>query len=140
MSTDIHGGIECRHPDAGDLTSAAWVSWAEIAAQDPISAPDYYIGRLTWSTLALPSLLHQQLVPAQWPTEVLAVVGPPPQGLEQATQRSEWTSGDLQCRYEPLTAGSILGEGSHWPHVFAVMKALADRFGDDAARLVVAFD
>lgn len=126
--------------DVGDLTGATWVSWAELAALDPASAPDHYVGRLTWATSALPSLLHQQLVPAQWPPEVLAVVGPPPRELGLAAQSSEWTSGDLQCRYEPLTAGSILGDGSHWPHVFAVMKSLAGRFGNDAVRLVVAFD
>jgi hypothetical protein len=39
-----------------------------------------------------------------------------------------------------LTAGTVLGPETHWPHVFAVMKALADRFGDDGVRLVVAFD
>jgi len=39
-----------------------------------------------------------------------------------------------------LTAGTVLGPETHWPHVFAVTKALADRFGDDCVRLVVAFD
>lgn len=43
------------------------------------------------------------------------------------------------CAYEPLTVGAV-GPETHWPHVFAVMKALADRFGDDGVRLVVAFD
>ncbi|MGW0957703.1 hypothetical protein ACWD4K_01325 [Streptomyces gelaticus] len=57
--------------DAGDLTGATWVSWAEIAALDLASAPDHYACRLTWSTSSLPSLLHQQLVPTQWPRKSL---------------------------------------------------------------------
>ncbi|MGV9568604.1 hypothetical protein ACWDRX_02820 [Streptomyces nigra] len=46
----------------------------------------------------------------------------------------------MVCAYEPLTAGTVLGPDSDWPHVFAVMRALAGRFGDDGVRLVVAFD
>ncbi|WP_094374735.1 hypothetical protein [Streptomyces sp. FBKL.4005] len=206
MSTDIHGGIEFRHPDAGtdyyegepwvaamdlwplydetddasfgclfgvrnyagyrpvaadrglpgDLSSAlcerlqpwvaeghlagaTWVSWAEIARLDPATAPDHYVGRVTWSSPARPSILHRQLVPAVWPAELVALVGPRPNELQDADDHAEWMSGELLCRYESLTAGSILGPRSHWPHVFAVMKALADRFGEDAVRLVVAF-
>ncbi|WP_405517200.1 hypothetical protein [Streptomyces canus] len=56
-----------------------------------------------------------------------------------ASERVEWTTSDLVCAYEPLTIGDVLGPTTHWPHVFAVMKAL-DRFGDDGVRLVVAFD
>ncbi|MFE2663719.1 hypothetical protein [Streptomyces mirabilis] len=52
-----------------------------------------------------------------------------------------WTTTDeLACTYEPLTVGAVLGHETHWPHVFAVMKALAGRLGDDGVRLVVAFD
>ncbi len=42
--------------------------------------------------------------------------------------------------YSSATAGAVLGSETHWPNVFAVMKALAGRFGDDGVRLVVAFD
>ncbi|NUR00952.1 MAG: hypothetical protein HOY79_31815 [Streptomyces sp.] len=125
---------------AGDMSAASWVSWAELAAMDPASAPDHFAGRLTWSTKESPWTLRQQLVPVSWPSDLVSVVGQPPPDLDLATQASEWTTEDLHCRYEPLTAGTILGEGSHWPHVFAVMKALADRFGEAAVRLVVAFD
>ncbi|MET7482575.1 hypothetical protein [Streptomyces sp. NPDC005538] len=130
MSTDIHGGIEFRHPGfdsdyydgepwvaamdlwSGGLSGATWVSWAELAAMDP-TAPAQFTGGLTWRTKSLPST--------------------PCQGVE-------WTIDDLMCAYEPLTAGTVLGPETHWPHVFAVMKALAGRFGDDGVRLVVAFD
>jgi hypothetical protein len=124
----------------GHLTGATWVSWAEIAELDPGSAPDHYVGRLTWSSLSMPSMLHQQLVPAEWSPELVAAVGPRPPELEGSSRYAEWTSEDLRCKYEPLTVDSILGGESHWKHVFAVMKALADRFGEEAVRLVVAFD
>ncbi|MFJ8994251.1 hypothetical protein ACIRQH_28105 [Streptomyces sp. NPDC102279] len=52
----------------------------------------------------------------------------------------EWITDELSHRYEPLTVGAVLGHETHWPHVFAVMKALAGRFGGDGVRLVVAFD
>ncbi|MFI6439079.1 hypothetical protein [Streptomyces sp. NPDC050759] len=60
--------------------------------------------------------------------------------LHSATGRLEWSNGEVMCAYEPLTARAVLGPETHWPHVFAVMKARANRFGDDGACLVVAFD
>ncbi|MFD3498088.1 hypothetical protein ACFWWT_19765 [Streptomyces sp. NPDC058676] len=143
LPDDVSNGLRERlQPSVADghLSGATWVTWAEIAALDPASAPEHYVGRLTWSYEATPATLHQQLVPAEWSPEVIATVGPRPQELERSDYWGEWISGDLLCRYESLTAGSILGPRSHWPHVFAVMKAMADRFGEDAVRLVVAFD
>lgn len=67
-------------------------------------------------------------------------MGLPPTDSHSASERIEWTTRDLVCAYEPLTIKSVLGPTTHWPHVFAVMKALAGRFGDDGVRLVVAFD
>ncbi|MET8542263.1 hypothetical protein ABZW03_16620 [Kitasatospora sp. NPDC004799] len=126
--------------DAGDLHSATWADWAEIAALDPHATPARYTGRLSWSTTSPPVTRERRLVPEQWPADVLAAVGPPPAGLDRTTGVSHWTHADVQCRYEPLTAACLLGPGTHWPHVFAVMKALADRFGDHGVRLVVAFN
>jgi hypothetical protein len=143
LPPDLSGSLRAKLAsllEAGELHGATWVSWTEITRLDPASTPDHYTGRLTWSTVSLPSLLHQQLVPDQWPPVVLDAVGSPPLSLDRSAHLTEWTSGDLHCRYEPLTAGSLLGNGSQWPHVFAVMKALADRFGEDEVRLVVAFD
>jgi hypothetical protein len=60
--------------------------------------------------------------------------------LESAVERLEWETDDLTVCYQALSVGTVLGSGSHWPHVFAVMSALAGRFGDDGVRLVVAFD
>ncbi|MEU3786715.1 hypothetical protein [Streptomyces sp900129855] len=125
---------------AGSLYGASWVSWAELASLDPATTPGHFIGLLTWHATSLPSTLHQQLVPDPWPSEVLAAVGAPPPDLNSTTGHVEWTTDEVMCRYEPLTAGAVLGPETHWPHVFAVMKALAGRFGDDGVRLVVAFD
>ncbi|MEU9366970.1 hypothetical protein AB0D71_20005 [Streptomyces avermitilis] len=124
----------------GGLHSASWVSWAELAAMDLAAEPDHFIGRLTWCTKSLPPTLHQQLVSDSWPPEALSAVGVPPADLSGATKRLEWTTGEVSCTYEPLTVGAVLGPETDWQHVFAVMKALADRFGDDGVRLVVAFD
>ncbi|MEU1181565.1 hypothetical protein ABZ464_28765 [Streptomyces sp. NPDC005820] len=125
---------------AGDLHGASWVSWAELASLDPATTPDHFIGRLTWHTKSLPSILHQQLVPDPWPSEALAAVGTPPPDLHSTRGRVEWNTAEVMCVYEPLTVGAVLGPETHWPHVLAVMKALAGRFGDDGVRLVVAFD
>ncbi|MFJ6570357.1 hypothetical protein ACIQNU_23365 [Streptomyces sp. NPDC091292] len=124
----------------GAMTGATWVSWADIAGLDPASGPEYYAGRLTWSSPSLPSTRRQQLVPAAWPPELVAEVGPRPHGLDGADSCTEWITDDLRCTYEPLTAGAVLGGESHWRHVFAVMKALAERFGAEDVRLVAAFD
>ncbi|MFE4418444.1 hypothetical protein [Streptomyces sp. NPDC056817] len=66
--------------------------------------------------------------------------GVPPVNLHSATEYVEWTTDESVCTDELLTVDAVLGPGTHWPHVFAVMKALAGRFGDDGVRLVVAFD
>jgi len=122
------------------LYSASWVSWAELASIDLTATPHEFTGRLTWRTKALPSILHQHLVSDSRLLEALSVVGEPPSDLRDATERVEWTTDELTCTYEPLTVGAVLGPETHWPHVFAVMKALAGRFGDEGVRLVVAFD
>ncbi|MEU1032191.1 hypothetical protein ABZ402_26365 [Streptomyces mirabilis] len=122
-----------------DLHSASWVSWAELASIDPTATSDHLIGRLTWRTKSLTPILHHQLVSDTSPPEALSAVGVPPADLHGATGRAEWTTDELFCIYEPLMVGAVLGHETHWPHVFAVMKALAGRFGDHGVRLVVAF-
>lgn len=125
----------------GEMAGATWVTWAQLADLDPTCLPGGFVGRVSWSTPALPSLRRRQLVPAQWPADVLAVTGPPPPGWDPAHGPLDWTADSgLQCRYEPVHAAALLGPGTGWPHVFAVMKALADRFGAEAVCLVVAFD
>lgn len=135
MRSQLESGV-----GAGGLHGATWVSWAELASMDRATPPGDHIGRLTWRTKSLPSTAHRHLVSDAWPPEALAAVGVPPPDWARTTERVEWTTDEVMCVYEPLTVGAVLGPSTHWPHVFAVMKALAGRFGDDGVRLVVAFD
>ncbi|MFF4395372.1 hypothetical protein [Streptomyces sp. NPDC001480] len=142
LPVDLSSGVRSQLGPgvaAGDLRGASWVSWAELASLDLATAPDQFVGRLTWRTKSPPSTLHQQLVSDPWPSQALSAVGEPPADLRSATRGVEWSTDEVTCVYEPLTVGAVLGPETHWPHVFAVMKALAGRFGDDGVRLVVAF-
>ena len=125
---------------AGQMSQATWVTWGELNAVDPSATPDHFVGRVTWSAKDLPSRQTRHLVPTQWPPEVLDATGPPPPGWNPAVPHMTWTTRGLDCLYESLAVGVVLGADTHWPHVFAVMRALAGRFGDEGVRLVVAFD
>lgn len=132
---DASGEVRAR---LDGLESRSWVLWSELAATDPTTAPGHFVGRLGWSAPDKPWLSHRRLVPAVWPADVLAATGPPPE--LDALRATTWTGPDQRhYRYEPLTAGHLLGQDTHWPHVFAVMRALAGRYGDDRVRLVVGF-
>jgi hypothetical protein len=124
----------------GEMDGASWVTWAELSSIDPATTPERFVGRVTWHAKSQPAIQRRQLVSRPWPKEVLSTVGLPPAESHSASERVEWTTRDLVCAYEPLTINSVLGPTTHWPHVFAVMKALAGRFGDEGVRLVVAFD
>ncbi|MFE0406721.1 hypothetical protein ACFW19_33115 [Streptomyces nigra] len=139
LSSTMHSSL-ASWVARGDMDGASWVSWRELASIDPATRPDHFVGRVTWQETSRSWMQHRQLVSDEWPSDVLAVVGTPPVEAGSGSQRVEWTNGDVVCAYEPLTAGTVLGPDSDWPHVFAVMKALAGRFGDDGVRLVVAFD
>ncbi|MFJ4848156.1 MULTISPECIES: hypothetical protein [unclassified Streptomyces] len=140
LPDDLSGGLtpSLRGTDGLEPEDATWVTWSELAALPPTAAPDHFAGRLTWTQTAPPRSLNQWLVPAEWPADVLAVTGPPPPGLRE-DRSTKWSVPTGTCHYEPLTAGVVLGEESHWPHVFAVMRAMAGRFGGDGVRLVVGF-
>ncbi|EMF02184.1 hypothetical protein H340_01749, partial [Streptomyces mobaraensis NBRC 13819 = DSM 40847] len=57
-----------------------------------------------------------------------------------ATPFGEWRAGPTRVSYRRFTRRDALGPGTGWEHVFAVMRALAGRFGDEHVRLVVYFD
>ncbi|MGW7380605.1 hypothetical protein [Streptomyces sp. NPDC054794] len=169
MSTDIHGGIEFRHPgvDTDYYEGEPWVAAMDLwplydetdyaafgclfgvrnyAGFQPL-APDRglpvdlssgmreHLG----SCVAEGSLYGASWVSwAELASMDLAAVSPT--DLHSVTERVERTADGGMCTYEPRTVGAVLGPGTDWPHVFAVMKALAGRFGDDGVRLVVAFD
>lgn len=70
--------------------------------------------------------------------------------LDDAIHGSTWVSWpelrDLDVTVTPpaphqeMTRLDVLGPGTGWEHVFAVMRTLAQRFGEDGVRLVVWFD
>lgn len=125
---------------AGEMGHASWVTWAELAALTPAVASSCIVGCVTWTEKSKPWSTLRYFVPAEWPPEMRDKVGPPPPGWDPTTELTEWETGELICQYRALSLDTILGAGTHWPHVFAVMRALAGRFGDDGVRLVVAFD
>ncbi len=160
MSTNIHGGIEFRHPGVGTdyYEGEPWVAamdlWPLYDQTDYASFGCLFGVRnhVGFQPLAagrgLPVDLSSGLRPHLGPSVAEG-------GLTDATWVS-WAeiagldpllTGGAEGATEPprrgddrLTAGAVLGAGTHWPHVFAVMRAMAGRFGDDAVRLVVAFD
>lgn len=70
---------------------------------DLATAPEHFVGRVTWHRKPLPSKLHRQLVPHPWPSEALPVVGVPPVNVHSATERVKWTTDESVCTYEPST-------------------------------------
>ncbi|MGC4894539.1 hypothetical protein ACLQ2X_12075 [Micromonospora sp. DT31] len=78
----------------------------------------------------------------EWPGDFIEKYGVPPVGLS-LTEASpgRWDAGGATVEYGPLmTRQDVLGPGTGWEHVFAVLRALGQRFGDDGVRLVVWFD
>ncbi|MFF0185548.1 hypothetical protein [Streptomyces sp. NPDC005244] len=143
LPADLSAGVRAQlgtGTESNGLHGASWVNWAELAAIDLTTPSDHFIGRLSWHTRSLPSTMNQQCVSEARLPEFRSASDAPPTDLREATGSVEWTTDELTYRDEPLTVGAVLGHETHWPHVFAVMKELAGRFGDDGVRLVVAFD
>jgi hypothetical protein len=51
-----------------------------------------------------------------------------------------WQEGATTFEYKRMSRADVLCPGTGWDHVFAVMRTLAGRFGDDDVRLVAWFD
>lgn len=114
------------------MDGATWVNWAELAVLDLSATPEHFAGRLSWSSKPRSSVPTRQMVPTEWPVGVSEAVGPPLAAWSPDVERLDWETADLTIRYESLSIGTVLGgPDSHWPHVFAVMRALAGRFGDE---------
>jgi hypothetical protein len=156
VGTDIHGGIEFRHPGAesdyydGEPWVAAMDLWPLYDEQDyaafgclfgvrnsagyrPVAADRGLPHDLSSGLLGRfqPWVADGSLNGATWISwaDIAAIDPSSGPGHDAAGAAGE-----------SRTAGAVLGDGTHWPHVFAVMKALADRFGAEGVRLVVAFD
>ncbi|MGW4378808.1 hypothetical protein [Kitasatospora sp. NPDC004531] len=138
MTTSIHGAIEHRHPgvDAGYLDTDDAEPW--IAAIDlwPLyDRTDYAAFGLLFGVRNLAGvrpLAAGRGLPPDVSSELRARL----EFLDDAT----WVGWTELAGLDPQAVDGVLGGGTHWPHVFAVMKALADRYGQEAVRLVVAFD
>lgn len=152
MGTDIHGGIEFRHPGAGTdyYDGEPWVAamdlWPLYDERDYVAFGCLFGVR---NSAGFRPLAPERGLPADLSSGMRSTLGSwvVPGDLSGASWVS-WaelaevlsTVGELARTCEQLTIGAVLGPETHWTHVFAVMKALAGRFGDDGVRLVVAFD
>ncbi|MGW4814362.1 hypothetical protein ACWEPB_22325 [Kitasatospora cineracea] len=131
---------ELRHlePAVHGLT---WVSWAELARVDLTAVPAGLNGVVL--------VQEQGGSPGRWywvgeewgSEELLQRMGPRVGGRSPAELPfGAWTVGTTEVTYRRYTVGDAIGPGTDWEHVFAVMAALAGRFGADGVRLVVYFD
>ncbi|MEV0274364.1 hypothetical protein AB0H43_36815 [Hamadaea sp. NPDC050747] len=120
-----------------DESGATWVAWSELNGLDMTVGPDGVPGRLTLTEGG-----HEMSWPRRdrWPAEILDRFGLLPWGPTPGETFGVIQTDGATLAYQPLTRAKVLGPGSGWEHVFAVMRALAGRFGADGVRLVVHFD
>ncbi|MDI6105579.1 hypothetical protein QLQ12_44070 [Actinoplanes sp. NEAU-A12] len=121
------------------IGAATWVSWPELRDLDMTVTP------LARGVLDVnengSSLHHCYRVEDEWPADVVAEYGPPPAGESPVgAAYGSWQSGGATLTYQKVTRNDVLGPGTGWDHVFAVMRTLAQRFGDENVRLVAWFD
>lgn len=131
---------EARRTDAA-VHSPTWVSWAELARADLAASPTGLRGVVLLRDRA--GYTESRFwIGEQWGSEeLLRRMGPRVGGRSPAELPfGEWSVGTTRVTYRPFALGDAIGPGTGWEHVFAVMAALAGRFGDDGVRLVVYFD
>lgn len=122
---------------SGELV-ASWVAWSELAGLDMDGPFGPFVALVDGGEGAVHLLT---LVRDGWTPDDLAHCDPPPDLAERAADGPVvWTRGAVTYTFTPITLGSVLGPGTPWGHVLAVMRALADRYGPDEVRLVAAFD
>jgi hypothetical protein len=139
---DVSGSVcaefeaDARIDDA--MGEQTWVSWAELKALDMTVTPRC---RGVLQTSPAGGGCWYQRVDDEWPADIVAEYGVPPLGLNPAeAPYGSWHVGGVRLEYRALTRLDAVGPGTGWEHVFAVMKALAGRFGDDGVRIVAWFD
>lgn len=124
--------------DDGELV-ASWVLWSELADLDLGGPFGPYVA---WIDGTDGGARHSaMLLPSGWGRADVEYAGPPPNLAELATdQPYTWTHRLTTYTVRKLVLGDYFGPATPWGHVFAVMRALGERFGDDHVRLVAAFD
>ncbi|WP_171162818.1 hypothetical protein [Streptomyces sp. I05A-00742] len=121
--------------------SPTWVTWGELDRADLDAAPPGVRGVLLLRHDRSPALEIRYWITDHWPSGAVEKLGAPPSPRSPAdTPFGEWRLGSTRLTYESFTRRDAVGPGTGWEHVFAVMKALAGRFGDEGVRLVVYFD
>ncbi|MFJ5881195.1 hypothetical protein [Kitasatospora cineracea] len=147
LPVDVSAAMRADFEEAERVDAAThgptWVSWAELARLDLTASPAGLRGVVVLSgPHPHPHLESWFWVGEQWDSEELVQrMGPHVAGRSPAElPYGEWTVGTTPVTYRPFTIGDAIGPGTGWEHVFAVMAALAARFGDDGVRLVVYFD
>ncbi|GAA0522919.1 hypothetical protein Ade02nite_82510 [Paractinoplanes deccanensis] len=118
---------------------STWISWPELRDLDMTATPSAR-GVLEVNEDG-PSVCHYYRIGDEWPADVLAEYGSPPVGESPVgAPYGSWQHGSATLTYKKVTRNDVLGPGTGWEHVFAVMRALAHRFGQEGVRLVGWFD
>ncbi|MFJ5234210.1 hypothetical protein ACIQBJ_30440 [Kitasatospora sp. NPDC088391] len=148
LPVDVSAAVRADFEEAERMDAAVhsptWVSWAELAQVDLTASPVGLRGVVVLRDPAgpYPHLERWFWIGEQWGSEeLLQRMGPRVDGRSPAELPfGEWSVGTAEVSYRPFVLGDAIGPGTGWEHVFAVMAALAGRFGGAGVRLVVYFD
>lgn len=143
LPTDVSEAVRKEYEHDAEFDRAVgrstWISWPELRDLDLTVTP------LARGVLEVnengSGLYHCYRIEDEWPAEVVAEYGPPPLSESPVgAAYSSWQHGSTTLTYKKVTRNDVLGPGTGWEHVFAVMRTLAKRFGEEGVRLVVWFD
>ncbi|WP_203183589.1 hypothetical protein [Streptomyces pratensis] len=120
------------------LHGTTWITWAEVKTVDwdePAEKPDSRLHQYRQTSKGL-----RMTGKSSWSPAFAEAVG-----LERGEERewpegSEWLIGDTLYRSVTLRRRDAVTEPGEWQPVWAAMKTLGARHGDDNVRLVVWFD
>ncbi|KAB8184590.1 MULTISPECIES: hypothetical protein [Microbispora] len=143
LPADVSGPVRTHYENCARLDAAihgsTWVSWAELRDLDMTVRPAAR-GVLDVHSEGGYSITRYR-IDDRWPDEVVERYGMPPLGTSPVgAPAGRWEISGQTLEYGPVTRLDVLGPGTGWEHVFAVMRALAQRFGPEGVRLVVWFD
>ncbi|BAL89442.1 hypothetical protein AMIS_42220 [Actinoplanes missouriensis 431] len=134
---------------------STWISWPELRDLDmTVRLPAR--GILGFGDSPGDGTWVQCRIDDQWPNEFIAEYGLSPMSgspadtpygtwWQDGTGRQDGFWGQRKSKtmfqYKPtISRHDVLGLGTGWDHVFAVMQTLAHRFGDEGVRLIAWFD
>lgn len=142
LPADVSDAVRHEYEYAAGLDAviggSTWVAWPELRDLDMTVTP------LARGVLVVnedgPGLDWCYRVEDEWPAAVVARYGPPLGESPVGAAYGSWRHGSTSFTYKQVTREDVLGPGTGWEHVFAVMRCLAQRFGDEGVRLVAWFD